>query len=59
MGLVTRRDLASLEKLGAWGIRITDLKGLEFATNLTRLHLSANKITDDQKTSSTKPCRIA
>ena len=46
LGLITRRDLASLEKLGASGMRITDLTGLEFAINLTRLHLSGNKIND-------------
>ena len=46
VGLITRRDLASLEKLGASGMRVTDLTGLEFAINLTRLHLSGNKITD-------------
>ena len=37
--------LTSTER-GAWGIGISDLIGLEFATNLTHLDLSGNSISD-------------
>ena len=46
VGPITRKDVASLEKLGAPGTGITDLTGLEYATKLTRLYLSGNQITD-------------
>ena len=45
-GPVTRENLASLKKFQAIGMGITDLTGLEYATNLTRLVLAGNRITD-------------
>jgi|ETN02SMinimDraft_4_1059925.scaffolds.fasta_scaffold43248_2 hypothetical protein len=46
VGPVTRKDLASLKKLQAVGMGITDLTGLEHATNLTRLLLAGNHVGD-------------
>ncbi len=46
VGPLTRKDLASLKKLQAVGMGITDLTGLEHATNLTRLLLAGNHVGD-------------
>ena len=46
VGDITPRDLASLEKLEASFLGITDITGLEHATNLTSLNLSHNPIND-------------
>lgn len=46
VGDITPRDLASLEKLEASFLGITDITGLEHATNLTSLNLSQNPIND-------------
>ena len=43
---VTQREMLRLDELTAGGLGITDLTGLEFATNLVFLHLEANRITD-------------
>ena len=45
-GGVTRKDLASLEKLTGVQHGITDLTGIEQAANLTLLDLNTNQITD-------------
>ena len=45
-GAITSRDLASLKKLEASFLGITDISGLEHATNLTSLNLSHNPISD-------------
>ncbi len=45
-GVITPSDLASLKKLEAPFLGITDISGLEHATNLTSLNLSHNPITD-------------
>ena len=45
-GVITRNDLASLEKLEASFLGITDITGLEHATNLTSLNISHNPISD-------------
>jgi hypothetical protein len=45
-GAITLRDLASLKKLEASFLGITNLSGLEHATNLTSLNLSHNPISD-------------
>ena len=44
-GTITRKDLASLEELKSEEL-ITDLAGLEYATNLTKLWLRSNPIAD-------------
>ena len=46
VGPLTRKALVSLKKLQAVGMGITDLKGLEHATNLTRLFLAGNQVGD-------------
>ena len=46
VGTITPRDLASLEKLEASFLGITDITGLEHATNLTSLNISHNPISD-------------
>ena len=45
---ITPAEMASLTETerGAWGVGISDLTGLEFATNLTHLYLSYNSISD-------------
>ena len=43
---VMERDLQELTKLNAKGLGISDLTGLEHATNLRKLDLSGNRITD-------------
>lgn len=45
-GVITPSDLASLKKLEASFLGITDISGLEHATNLTHLNLSNNPIAD-------------
>jgi hypothetical protein len=45
-GVITASDLASLKKLKASFLGITDISGLEHATNLTHLDLSHNPISD-------------
>ena len=45
-GPINRRDMASLKKLFCGKMRITDLSGLEYATNLSQLNLRENQITD-------------
>jgi Leucine-rich repeat (LRR) protein len=45
-GVITASDLASLKKLEASFLGITDISGLEHATNLTHLNLSHNPISD-------------
>ncbi|MBC8324458.1 MAG: leucine-rich repeat domain-containing protein [Verrucomicrobia subdivision 3 bacterium] len=45
-GAITSRDLASLKKLEASFLGISDISGLEHATNLTSLNLSHNPISD-------------
>ena len=45
-GVITRNDLASLKKLEASFLGITDITGLEHATNLTSLNISHNPISD-------------
>ena len=46
VGVITASDLASLEKLEASFLGITDITGLEHATNLTSLNISHNPISD-------------
>ena len=41
---ITETDMASLESLDAFESGILDLIGIEFATNLTELHLGLNAI---------------
>ena len=43
---ITREEMASLTRLEAQGANISDLTGMEFATNLTYLWLTGNAITD-------------
>ena len=43
---ITRAEMASLTHLEAQGANISDLTGLQFATNLTYLWLTGNAITD-------------
>ncbi len=43
---ITQVEMASLESLEAVGSGIRNLIGLEFATNLTKLHLGLNEISD-------------
>ena len=43
---ITRAEMASLTVLEAQKLNISDLKGLEFATNLISLDLNSNSITD-------------
>ena len=43
---ITQIEMASLEALDAFEAGISDLTGLEFAINLTNLHLGLNKISD-------------
>ena len=43
---ITRAEMATLTSLDATNKRIQDLTGLEFATNLTWLHIQDNQITD-------------
>ncbi|MDE0327048.1 MAG: leucine-rich repeat domain-containing protein [Candidatus Poribacteria bacterium] len=43
---ITQVELANLESLEAIGSGIRNLTGLEFATNLTKLHLGLNEISD-------------
>ena len=43
---ITRAEMASLTRLDAPNKNISDLTGLEFATNLTRLSLGENQISD-------------
>ena len=43
-GPITREDMASLTTLNASNSNIRDLKGLEFATNLTELNLTGNPL---------------
>ena len=43
---ITQVELASLESLEAVGSSIRNLTGLEFATNLTKLYLGLNEISD-------------
>ena len=43
---ITRAEMASLESLDAFESGILDLTGLEFAINLTELHLGLNRISD-------------
>ena len=43
---ITQADMASLESLEAVESGVRDLTGLEFATNLTDLHLGLNAISD-------------
>ena len=43
---ITRADKATLTRINAGWDNITDLTGLEYATNLTRLSLSRNQISD-------------
>ena len=43
---ITQADMASLGALDAFAFGIRDLTGLEFATNLTELHLGFNAISD-------------
>ena len=45
-GVIAASDLASLEKLEASFLGITDITGLEHATNLTSLNLSHNPISN-------------
>jgi hypothetical protein len=45
-GVITASDLASLEKLEASFLGITDITGLQHATNLTSLNISHNPISD-------------
>ena len=45
-GPITRRDIASLETLEATKREITNLSGLEYASNLGELKLRYNQITD-------------
>ena len=45
-GVIAASDLASLEKLEASFLGITDITGLEHATNLTSLNISHNPISD-------------
>jgi len=44
-GVITRKEIASLETLKANNAGISDLTGLEYATNLTNLALYTNKVT--------------
>jgi len=46
VGVIAASDLASLEKLEASFLGITDITGLEHATNLTSLNISHNPISD-------------
>ena len=43
---ITRADMETLVELQAIGLNITDLRGIEFAINLTQLHLWLNNISD-------------
>ncbi len=43
-GPITEADMLELTSLSAWHMGISDLTGLEYATNLTRLDLEANEI---------------
>ena len=43
---ITRAEMASLTHLEAQGANISDLTGLQFATNLTYLWLTGNQLTD-------------
>ena len=43
---ITRADMETLGELEAGGRGITDLRGIEFAINLTALNLGSNSITD-------------
>ena len=43
---ITRTEMASLESLDAFESGIHSLKGLEYAINLTELHLGLNRILD-------------
>ena len=43
---ITRADMATLRRIEARNANINDLKGLEFATELTELSLSNNQISD-------------
>ena len=43
---ITQTDMASLEVLDAFESGISNLSGLEFAVNLTELHLGLNRISD-------------
>ena len=43
---ITQADMASLESLEAFEAGVRDLTGLEFATDLTELHLGLNAISD-------------
>ena len=43
---ITQADMASLESLEVFESGVRDLTGLEFATNLTELHLGLNAISD-------------
>ena len=45
-GEITARDMEALTSLSARNSNISDLTGLEFATNLTFLHLGGSKIGD-------------
>jgi len=42
----TAADMLGLSSLSAWGLSISDLTGLEYATNLEYLDLSSNLISD-------------
>ena len=42
---ITKAEMETLDRLSAYGMGISSLTGLEFATNLTTLYLGANKIT--------------
>jgi Leucine-rich repeat (LRR) protein len=46
LGFLNRIDLLRLQSLDASDLRIRDLSGLEFCTNLTFLDLSGNPISD-------------
>ncbi len=43
---ITKSEMSTLRRLIAQGVGISDLTGLEFATNLTSLYLWNNQITD-------------
>ena len=43
---ITQEDLASLERLDVFNSNIHDITGLEYAINLTQLHLGRNRIAD-------------
>ena len=45
-GTVTGKEVASLVELVAEDLGIRDLSGLEHATNLTKLYLTGNQVTD-------------